>query len=278
MLPISVMVVGIQLSGKYMRKFIIGDLHGCFELLQRALDHVKFDSSKDTLISVGDLIDRGPDSVSCLRLLNEPWFQTVLGNHEQLMLDFFDHGPTGRWWMPNGGNWWNQLNDETKQDVMGFLPTLRKLPVMLSTDTFHVIHAELMHEGPLTDNDLEDGEKFSQVTEFVGVDGECAIWGRSLWGYAYAREFTPEMIKGFKDVTPFSTYFNPQLKHIFSGHTTMRQPTRFRGQTNLDTGAFRTSASSFPDWAGLTICEPETRSFWLARPEGVKEVECLEID
>jgi serine/threonine protein phosphatase 1 len=36
-----------------------------------------FDPYKDLLICVGDLIDRGPDSLQCLQLLKRPWFKTV---------------------------------------------------------------------------------------------------------------------------------------------------------------------------------------------------------
>jgi len=43
------------------KDYVIGDLHGCYELLERLLDAVGFDKSKDRLFSVGDLIDRGPD-------------------------------------------------------------------------------------------------------------------------------------------------------------------------------------------------------------------------
>ncbi len=56
---------------------------------------------------VGDLIDRGPNSMECLRLIKEPWFFSVLGNHEDMMLDVisneFKHGVAQ--WINNGGDW-----------------------------------------------------------------------------------------------------------------------------------------------------------------------------
>ena len=69
--------------------YVIGDLHGCFSLLERLLGEVHFDKSRDRLFSVGDLIDRGPESLRCLQLLAEPWFYAVQGNHENMMLNFF---------------------------------------------------------------------------------------------------------------------------------------------------------------------------------------------
>ena len=69
------------------RDFVVGDLHGCIDHFERLLDQIEFDAEKDRMFSVGDLVDRGPDSMACLRLLKEPWFHAVLGNHEDMMLD-----------------------------------------------------------------------------------------------------------------------------------------------------------------------------------------------
>jgi serine/threonine protein phosphatase 1 len=63
------------------RDFVIGDLHGCLDQLQLKLALVSFAPERgDRLFAVGDLVDRGPDSLGCLNLLREPWFFSVLGN------------------------------------------------------------------------------------------------------------------------------------------------------------------------------------------------------
>ena len=46
-----------------------------------------FNPDTDLLIPVGDIIDRGPDSLKCLQLMQENWFYAVRGNHEQMALD-----------------------------------------------------------------------------------------------------------------------------------------------------------------------------------------------
>ena len=48
--------------------WLVGDLHGCFARLMAALRERKFDPYQDLLLSVGDLIDRGPQSADCLGL------------------------------------------------------------------------------------------------------------------------------------------------------------------------------------------------------------------
>jgi len=45
------------------RDFAVGDIHGCFSHLRRSLEAIGFDASVDRLFSVGDLIDRGPESI-----------------------------------------------------------------------------------------------------------------------------------------------------------------------------------------------------------------------
>lgn len=66
------------------RDFVIGDIHGCFDAVRAILGDVKFDESKDRLFSVGDLVDRGPDSIEAIDWIAKPWFHAVRGNHEQM--------------------------------------------------------------------------------------------------------------------------------------------------------------------------------------------------
>lgn len=73
-------------SNAHGRDYIVGDLHGCTNMLLALLDHVQFDPAADRVFSVGDLVDRGPDSEGCLALLEHPWFHAVLGNHDAMLL------------------------------------------------------------------------------------------------------------------------------------------------------------------------------------------------
>jgi len=69
------------------RDFVVGDLHGRYDLLKAAMAEHKFDKKTDRLFSVGDIINRGPQSAKCLKLLKKPWFYMVLGNHEVTFIE-----------------------------------------------------------------------------------------------------------------------------------------------------------------------------------------------
>ena len=51
-----------------MTTYAFGDLQGCYEELRLLLDHIEFDPSLDKLCFTGDLVNRGPDSVSYTHL------------------------------------------------------------------------------------------------------------------------------------------------------------------------------------------------------------------
>ena len=64
------------------RDLVVGDLHGMRDELLRQLERVGFDDKADRVFCVGDLVDRGPHSQACVELLDEPWFHSVMGNHD----------------------------------------------------------------------------------------------------------------------------------------------------------------------------------------------------
>ncbi len=85
--------------------YIIGDVHGCFDTLCLLIEKLpqKWESQ---IILTGDLIDRGNKSCEVIDLAISNQFACVLGNHEELMLEYYHKIPSsgrGSVWISNGG-------------------------------------------------------------------------------------------------------------------------------------------------------------------------------
>lgn len=95
-----------------MRTIAIGDIHGCLSSLVALVKHAGI-TDDDTIVTLGDYVDRGPDSRGVidylLRLGREQRVVSLLGNHELLML--------GARESPQALDWW-------QQDVVGGAATL----------------------------------------------------------------------------------------------------------------------------------------------------------
>lgn len=262
------------------RDFVIGDLHGRYDLLMRFMEHINFDRSADRMFSVGDLIDRGTQNLECLSLIYEDWFFSVKANHEDLMIQYFNDEPLGVWWSPNGGSWGTRYKLDASDEAIFVRDAVKKLddlPVMLTVEKqdgtkFHIIHAELSSITPVTDEDLDDVEKFDKIAFAESSDGPFIIWGRYIFYQLHSRNLSEHVLDRFIEQAKLhkaNAMFSDKLSHIYSGHTIVQQPVRFFGQTNLDTGAYRADRD---EWAGLTVTEPLTDKFWKVNGLGTMEI------
>jgi bis(5'-nucleosyl)-tetraphosphatase (symmetrical) len=71
-----------------MATYAIGDLQGCFAAFQRLVDRIQFNPLQDKLWLVGDIVNRGPDSLALLRAIKQAGdaIRMVLGNHDLHLL------------------------------------------------------------------------------------------------------------------------------------------------------------------------------------------------
>lgn len=117
---------------RFGRDFVVGDIHGQFSLLEAALAEIGFDKGVDRLFSVGDLVDRGPESEDCTEWLSRSWFHAIRGNHEQMAIDamqgYFDRSM----YLLNGGAWFMAMPREHQRfyaDAFEALPILIEIEV-----------------------------------------------------------------------------------------------------------------------------------------------------
>jgi len=118
------------------RRIFIGDVQGCRAELEDLLREVGFDAAHDELHPVGDLVNRGPDSLGTLRLLRELDAGGVLGNHDLHLLRVA-HGTREL----RRGDTLREVLDAP--DAAGLLAWLSALPFVRLWDDVVCVHAAL---------------------------------------------------------------------------------------------------------------------------------------
>lgn len=189
--------------------WLVGDLHGCLRQLAEALRARRFDPWQDLLVSVGDLIDRGPDSPGCLALLDKPWFRAVRGNHEEMALDALE-SHDGMLWLMNGGDWLNQLAQKPRQEAIERLRCCTRLPLIL----------ELHAAGKV------------QVVAHADYPSSHYGWQQPVDAYrtVWSRERLNHHLEGRGAAITGADGF-------WFGHTPLPEPRTFFNQHYIDTGA-----------------------------------------
>jgi serine/threonine protein phosphatase 1 len=201
--------------------YVVGDIHGMFSLLEDELHALGFDKKLDVLVSVGDLVDRGPESHLAARYAQEPWFIHIRGNHEDLTAQA---GGTS-WHISNGGEWYAKLGDvETRNR---FSEIINDAPIVLEVargdKKYGFVHADF------PTNDWDD------AWEAANRHSEYCMWNRDR--VARAQHDSIYRVKfGQK---PENDWHKPirNVDHVFFGHTPQENVLTVDNCTWLDTGA-----------------------------------------
>ena len=122
-----------------MATYAIGDLQGCFDPLQELIGEIGFRESEDRLWFVGDLVNRGPQSLEILRFVKSLGDRavSVLGNHD-LHLLMVAEGHTKQ----HGKDTLGAVLDAPDRDEL--MTWLRRLPLMHSDGEYAMVHAGLL--------------------------------------------------------------------------------------------------------------------------------------
>ena len=264
------------------RDFIVGDLHGCLDLLQAELTRIEFDPTTDRLFSVGDLADRGPDSMGCLRLLCQPWFFAVRGNHENMLIDYcqevvqpYGSNVYAQTFFRNGGGWVRTLDAGSQAELrQELLSRVMSLPYVITVgegeSQFHVAHAELMTgsidqggfwsrlEGLPEDRTRKRILTDDQLTDKVLAQMiEPLTWGRRLVGQVDEDKSTEvDTLAGMLLVS--QQPMHPGLSLTYTGHTPLTNMILHKSHLFIDRGAYLRG----PETCLLVLHHDEVRS-WL---------------
>lgn len=203
------------------RTFVCGDIHGAYDKLMAALERVGFDREKDKLYALGDLVDRGPKSYAVLKLLEEPWFESIKGNHELMVEANYLGEDRYEMHKMNGGGWFDNL-DQTEKDHCYAL--VKDLPIAVTLETPSGRRVGLVH-AEIPGNDWDEFEEMLASESFAQAEaaGATALWGRTKIKACQNRGPKPPAIRNI-DV-------------VYMGHTPTDKPFAHENMRWIDTGA-----------------------------------------
>ena len=150
------------------RVMAVGDVHGQYEKLKKLMRRIKFDPAQDILVFLGDLIDRGPESLQCFDYVMHLQKQHpesviyLMGNHEREMLDYFDAlakakdeldirllNRTSQWLTYGGDKTLPQLQKLGGKALQNRLDYARNLPLYYRAGDYYFCHAGVDPDVPL---------------------------------------------------------------------------------------------------------------------------------
>lgn len=218
-------------QNKLGRDLIVGDIHGHFTRLQAALDAVGFDPARDRLFSVGDLVDRGPESDQALDWLARPWFAAVAGNHEDMAIRWPNgHMDPGNY-VANGGGW-NVSNPPAVQRE--FSEAFAALPIAMELETsgglVGIVHADC---------------PFSNWSDFVTSLEDEALSKSMMERIVDAAQWSRERITSLDDGIV------DEVRAVVVGHTPMERATTLGNVHYIDTMGWRSGHFTILDAATL---------------------------
>jgi serine/threonine protein phosphatase 1 len=225
------------------RDFVVGDIHGTFNLVWKAMKSVSFDPRRDRLLSVGDLVDRGPGSHRVLEFLSQPYVHAIRGNHD----DDFCGVPLES--LPflgranfNGLAW---VLDTNPEKLLAIGQRLRQLPYVIEVETPRGL-VGLVHA------DVPAGMSWKLFTDRLRA-GDAEVVKCALSSRRRVEERVTTGVEG--------------VGRVFVGHTICEDgPRRLGNVYCVDTGAFL-SLREQPEEAergSLTIASLTCRSDYLA--------------
>jgi serine/threonine protein phosphatase 1 len=199
------------------RDYVIGDVHGRYDLVYEALKMANFKEDVDRLFCVGDLIDRGEFSDHVLEFLSLPCVHAIRGNHEDILLGLYNSGEPSEERIAYIGEaigltWWLEVPIERRIQI---LRSLAQLPLVAEIETLRgtvgLIHGDL-------DPKLS-WQEFKQEVE----NGNDDVIHEALWGRTRLGENIEEHVEG--------------IGRIYVGHTVQESVRKLANVVAIDTGA-----------------------------------------
>lgn len=178
-----------------MSTYVIGDLQGCFEPLQRLLEHISFDVKHDTLWFTGDIVNRGPESLACLRFVKNLGSRQriILGNHDLHLLAVAHKAHKG--WEEDTVN--DILSAPDKHDLLDWL---RHQPLL-----HHELDYTMVHAGLAANWDLAKAKMLAHEVETILRSDKADDFFKHMYGNL--PNAWSDDLQGFERLRCITNYF-----------------------------------------------------------------------
>lgn len=178
--------------------FAIGDIHGCYDKLRTLMDKIPIDMTRDTLVFIGDYIDRGPRSFDVVDYLVNmqqlfPEIVFLKGNHED-MLQRYLSGEDRLTFLMNGGRLTlEDYLDHAGQNQDSPIPEehrqfFNRLRTSYESEDYIFVHAGLRPKIPLARQAQKDMVWIRQKFIYSDYDfGKRVIFGHTPFNEPYVK-------------------------------------------------------------------------------------------
>ena len=195
-----------------MRTFVIGDIHGAYKPLKKCLKKARFNLKEDRLICLGDVCDRGKNVKKAIKfLLRIKNLIYILGNHDQLTIEWAESGIITETWVSQGGK-------ETIKSYPHGIPKSH-LNFLKTANPYYIENDKLfIHGGIRRDIPIEEQNE------------NVFLWDRSLVNEAIKR-------KKVKNSSPVTKYNEVYVGHTPTQNFGSKRPINACEVWLMDTGA-----------------------------------------
>ena len=167
-----------------LRNILCGDIHGCIEEFEELLKLMSYDVNSDRLILLGDLVDRGPDSIGVLRKVQQMKIECVRGNHDNKILKWANNNK--QHYQNANQKYYHNLTDDDIEFIF-------KMPAFIRLDNVIAVHAGLKPYTPVEKQKPDDlmhlrytdsNRKFVSLRTIwkIGKEAADAHFWTEYWG------------------------------------------------------------------------------------------------
>jgi bis(5'-nucleosyl)-tetraphosphatase (symmetrical) len=136
------------MEAKKDRLIFVGDIHGCVDEFDELIEKLKYDPVHDRMILLGDLIDRGPNSVAVVNRAMKMNLECVMGNHEYKFVKWF-RAQGSRNDVYDRKDHYSKFSDEELKYIMS-------MPTYVELDDVIAVHAGLKPGIPISSQTKDD--------------------------------------------------------------------------------------------------------------------------